>query len=117
MYFFIFYFTYSFYYLFYTIFIYFTLYFILKKSIFPDFKIVFIFLHITIIIHSLSSSLRYVKKRIKNKYKMNTYTQLRNNYVFLHNSAMLDVGEFCTLLVKMWYIFYYMSINTSALTM
>ena len=31
---------------------------------------------------------------------MNTYTQLRNNYVFLHNFAWLDVGEFWTWLVK-----------------
>ena len=40
-----------------------------------------------------------------------------NNYVFLHNFAWSNVGEFQTWLDKMRYFFYYISSDMSALTL
>ena len=37
-----------------------------------------------------------------------------SKYAFLPNFVQLDVGEFWAWMVKMWYFFYYSSIDASA---
>ena len=92
----------------------------IKISTFSFFLIVYLSLYTTTIIYLLSLFSRYIRKikRLNTKWIVLVYIYkygYYSNYIFLHKFAWPNASEFWVLLAKMWYFFYYTSIDASAL--